>query len=104
VVGANRGPHDNPFGLTACGPTGAVPGAGNPFNIGGLVFLQALEPGEVFRNEVDLRKWFTFSAHSRSGAAWQKWIEAHFVPHASEFTLIHFGEGAHARIRATETT
>jgi hypothetical protein len=62
VGGRNRGPRDNQFGFTAFGPFGAaVPDTGDPSNIGGLIGSQTLRPGETFRKEVDLRKWFAFS-------------------------------------------
>lgn len=60
VGGSNRGPRDNQFSFTARGPTGAVPDTGDSFNLGGLSYFQKLRPGETFRKEVDLRKWFTF--------------------------------------------
>jgi hypothetical protein len=61
VGGSNRGRRDNQFSFTARGPTGVVPDTGDSFNLGGLSYFQKLRPGETFRKEVDLRKWFTFS-------------------------------------------
>jgi hypothetical protein len=37
-----------------------VPDTGEPIHFGGLSIKQTLPPGETFRKDVDLRKWFTF--------------------------------------------
>lgn len=37
-----------------------VPDTGSPLNFGGLSVDQTLKPGETFRKEIDLWKWFTF--------------------------------------------
>ena len=65
VGGANRGSRDNQFGFTAYGPMGAVPDTGDPVHFGGLSYNTMLKPGETFRKEVDLRKWFTFKQPGR---------------------------------------
>ncbi|HLQ76420.1 MAG TPA: hypothetical protein VK210_03645 [Terriglobia bacterium] len=61
VGGQNRGARDNQFGFTAYG-LGAVPDTGDPNHFGGLSYTQTLKPGETFKKDVDLRKWFSFSA------------------------------------------
>jgi len=61
VGGQNRGARDNQFGFTAYG-VAAVPDTGDPNHFGGLSYPQTLKPGETFKKDVDLRKWFTFSA------------------------------------------
>jgi hypothetical protein len=60
VGGQQRGARDNQFGFTAYGAT-AVPDTGDPGNLGGLSSNQTLKPGETFKVDVDLRKWFTFN-------------------------------------------
>lgn len=60
VGGKNRGERDNQFGFTAYDGMRAVSDTGSPVHFGGLSVNQTLKPGETFRKEVDLRKWFTF--------------------------------------------
>jgi hypothetical protein len=56
------GDRDGQFGFTAFGPSGQpVPAAGNAYSFGDVYNTPTLAPGETFRREVDLRKWFMFS-------------------------------------------
>jgi hypothetical protein len=60
VGGKDRGERNNQFGFTAYDGVQAVPDTGSPVHFGGLSVNQTLKPGETFRKDVDLRKWFTF--------------------------------------------
>jgi hypothetical protein len=58
--GKNRGERDNQFGFTAYDGLAAVPDTGSPVHFGGLSSKVTLGPGETWKKEVDLRKWFSF--------------------------------------------
>ena len=61
--GQNRGPRDNQFGFTAFSGLGAgkaFPDTGDTMNFGGLGAYRTLKPGEIFRKQVDVTKWFKF--------------------------------------------
>lgn len=61
--GQQRGARDNQFGFTAFAGSGfdkPVPATGDPMHHGGLAAFRELKPGEVFRKQVDLSKWFRF--------------------------------------------
>ncbi|MFO0797443.1 MAG: hypothetical protein U0804_08180 [Gemmataceae bacterium] len=60
--GKQRGPRNNQFRFVAQeGQDGkALPDTGDATNFGGLMGVQVLRPGESFRTEVDVTKWFTF--------------------------------------------
>jgi hypothetical protein len=56
------GGRDAQFGFTALGPSGKpIPDTGDAAAYGDSYNKPRLAPGETFRREVDLRKWFTFS-------------------------------------------
>lgn len=62
--GRQRGPRDNQFGFTAYRGHGsglAVPDSGDPTNFGGLGSNRTLKPGESFKKDVRLDKWFVFN-------------------------------------------
>lgn len=62
--GSQRGARNNQFGFSAFRHVGngtEVPDTGNPVNFGGHVGLRTLEPGEAFRKQVDITKWFDLS-------------------------------------------
>jgi hypothetical protein len=73
VGGLNRGDRDNQFRFTAYGSE-PVPDTGNPLNFGGLAGNRTLKPGETFRKEVDVRKWFKFSKPGRYGIVGTYWL------------------------------
>lgn len=60
--GKQRGRRDNQFRFIAQeGQDGkGLPDTGDAHNFGGLMSVRTLRPGEVFRAEVDVTKWFTF--------------------------------------------
>jgi hypothetical protein len=62
--GKQRGPRNNQFRFLAYSGSGygkAVPDTGDPVNFGGIVQSKTLKPGEVFKAEVALDKWFQFT-------------------------------------------
>lgn len=58
--GKNRGERDNQFGFTAYDGVTAVPDTGSPVHFGGLSSKTTIQPGETWKKDLDLRKWFTF--------------------------------------------
>jgi hypothetical protein len=58
--GQQRGYRDNQFGFRAMLFDKPVADTGNPMNFGGLCGLVNLGPGQVFDDQVDLKKWFNF--------------------------------------------
>ncbi|QDU22703.1 hypothetical protein [Urbifossiella limnaea] len=60
--GKQRGRRDNQFRFVAQeGQDGkGLPDTGDATNFGGIMSVRALRPGEAFRAEVDVTKWFTF--------------------------------------------
>ena len=61
--GQNRGARNNQFGFTAFSGGGygkSVPDTGDPRHFGGMAALRTLKPGDVFRKQVDITKWFQF--------------------------------------------
>lgn len=60
--GQQRGPRDNQFRFIAQVGQGGkgLPDTGNAHNFGGITTVKVLRPGETFRAEVDVTKWFTF--------------------------------------------
>lgn len=61
--GRQRGPRDNQFGFIAMSGHGggkAVPDTGDPNHFGGIGSYRTLKPGETFKKEVRLDKWFKF--------------------------------------------
>lgn len=60
--GKQRGRRDNQFRFIAQeGQDGkGLPDTGDAHNFGGLTSVRTLRPGETFRAEVDVTKWFTF--------------------------------------------
>jgi hypothetical protein len=61
--GQNRGARNNQFGFTAFSGGGfgtAVPDTGDPMHFGGMASLRTLKPGDIFRKQVDITKWFQF--------------------------------------------
>lgn len=65
--GQQRGSRDNQYGFLAMlignpggPPIQPVTDTGNPVNWGGLCGLVKLEPGKVFDDQIDLKKWFSF--------------------------------------------
>lgn len=61
--GKRRSPRNNQFRFIAQEGDGGkgLPDTGDGHNFGGLSSVQTVRPGEVFRAEVDVTKWFTFS-------------------------------------------
>ncbi|HYH67030.1 MAG TPA: hypothetical protein VD866_20205 [Urbifossiella sp.] len=61
--GKQRGPRNNQFRFIAQeGWDGkGLPDTGNAHNFGGIMSVTTLRPTEVFRAEVDVTKWFTFT-------------------------------------------
>ena len=62
--GRQRGSRDNQYGFSAMyqgahGPQ-PVPDTGNPVNFGGLTGMVKLDAGQVYADEIDLKKWFGF--------------------------------------------
>ncbi|MDA7980004.1 MAG: hypothetical protein MPJ50_14640 [Pirellulales bacterium] len=63
--GQQRGYRDNQFRFTAMSGSGygpAVPDTGNPRNFGGMAGLQTIQPGESFKIDIGLDKWFQLEA------------------------------------------
>ncbi len=63
--GQQRGDRDNQFRFLAYRSYGngkAIPDTGNPENFGGKSSRPTLQPGETFTREVQLDKWFQFTA------------------------------------------
>lgn len=60
--GKQRGPRNNQFRFVAQeGQDGkGLPDTGDAQNFGGIMSVRTLRPGETFRGEVDVTKWFTF--------------------------------------------
>jgi len=65
--GQQRGSRDNQYGFRAMlignpggPPIQPVTDTGNPVNWGGLCGLVKLEPGKVFDDQIDLKRWFSF--------------------------------------------
>ncbi len=61
--GKQRGARDNQFQFIAFGSSGygkPIPDIGDPTNFGGLGGFRELKPGDVFRKQVDVTKWFKF--------------------------------------------
>ena len=61
--GQQRGARDNQFGFTAFAGEGygdPIPDTGDPRHHGGIGAFRTLKPGEVFRKDVDVSKWFLF--------------------------------------------
>ncbi len=68
VGGRQRGPRDNQFRFLAYAGHGlgkAVPDTGDPLNFGGKGWYETLKPGESFRRQVSIEKWFKFAEADR---------------------------------------
>jgi RNA polymerase sigma factor (sigma-70 family) len=64
IGGKQRGPRDNQYRFLAYAGHGggkAVPDTGDPLNFGGISTSKTLKPGDVYRAEVALDKWFRFT-------------------------------------------
>ncbi len=60
--GKQRGPRNNQFSFVAFPSAGpALPDVGDPTNLGGLMSVAEIRPGETFSKDVDLTKWFNFT-------------------------------------------
>jgi hypothetical protein len=59
--GHQRGPRDNQYSFVAMLSAAVVPDTGDPRNRGGLGVDVYLRQGDVFEDQVELTKWFTFS-------------------------------------------
>src|SRR5262245_8007341 len=63
IGGSQRGSRDNQFRFVAqrgYGGSKGVPDTGDPTNHGGLSWTKTLKPGETYKAEVPLHKWFKF--------------------------------------------
>ncbi len=61
--GQQRGARDNQFGFTAFSGSGhgkPIPDTGDPRHFGGIGAFREIKPGETFRKQVDVTKWFKF--------------------------------------------
>ncbi len=63
--GMNRGPRNNQFQFIAFRNGKPLPDSGNPNHLGGMFVPVTLKPGEKFKKDVDLRKWFDLSQPAR---------------------------------------
>jgi hypothetical protein len=64
--GSNRGSRDNQYGFRAMYQYGVpVADTGDPLNFGGLMGPVSLDPGKVFEDQIDLKKWFAFDKPGR---------------------------------------
>lgn len=59
--GMNRGARNNQFSFVGYRDADTLPDIGSATHFGGLSVYVTLEPGETFRKEVDLSKWFDLS-------------------------------------------
>jgi len=63
--GMQRGSRDNQYGFRAqlsnrTGVRKAVPDVGNAMSFGGISVHVPIKPGEIFEDQIDLKKWFSF--------------------------------------------
>ena len=95
--GRNRAARDNQFRFTAEHNGKPVIDIGSTNNFGGISVSRTVKPGEVFEDEVDLRKWFAFDkpghydilgsyymamqnpeADARGRTIWEEWVTNQF--------------------------